>query len=739
MRMVRNEIKKFFANTKKTLTILLLFLLSTTFLCISMMQTEMDLSTYRLTHEQIKEGTIDLKMIQEEIDKYEYYLNPNHIEELSNKYGIDWILEQNEKLESGISYDTIQYQLSTLKQLQKEVSTVLTYDDFKKQIEDQYKDYEQLPSFLKSETAGQRARKTYEAYENLTIAKSLTVQPSLGLESLLKSPIIILSTFLFLLYLLMNCIFVEREEHQLIYAASTINGKRKLYFSKYTALSFLTILFYVLQFVFAFLFSNIYFGHIDLSVPVQSLSFAQGCPYSINVFTFLVLYLVVVIISLCACSALAFVLCAHLKLMPLAIALIVIFISIEFMLFEFVSPLSKYSLLHYLNIWSYLMPLQLLANVEFISLFDLLIQNKVLFIFYLATSMIIFVSFSGFSYEAKMIEKRMNFISSRQVHSLVYFEMIKYWIKEKGILLVVVLGVIYGFCLNNQNNMSTWEDKVFNQFVDEIGATVNKKADKKILLQQQQYDEWNQELSIVQDITEQTYYSTLLSTQPVFEKYKAVYESRKQDNSSLPILKEDQYRFLYCDTNASILQVLFILFFVGYMTPSLHNKDKESKMIDLQKTTLNNQRKIKYFVNVVGVLLLIGLFTLLDLVYINVNYPNLEWAQSINALEMYADFPVSISIGAYFVISFLTKIFLYMFTVLNFTRICEWINKRTESILIFEIIFTLPVLIFYSTRFSAFTLIYELYHPAYWTIAHILFLLIMISTSVYFVFKKRRG
>ena len=85
MRMVRNEIKKFFANTKKTLTILLLFLLSTTFLCISMMQTEMDLSTYRLTHEQIKEGTIDLNMIQEEIDKYEYYLNPNHIEELSNK------------------------------------------------------------------------------------------------------------------------------------------------------------------------------------------------------------------------------------------------------------------------------------------------------------------------------------------------------------------------------------------------------------------------------------------------------------------------------------------------------------------------------------------------------------------------------------------------------------------------------------------------------------------------------
>ena len=160
----------------------------------------------------------------------------------------------------------------------------MTYDDFKKQIEDQYKDYEQLPSFLKSETAGQRARKTYEAYENLTIAKSLTVQPSLGLESLLKSPIIILSTFLFLLYLLMNCIFVEREEHQLIYAASTINGKRKLYFSKYTALSFLTILFYVLQFVFAFLFSNIYFGHIDLSVPVQSLSFAQGCPYSINCF-----------------------------------------------------------------------------------------------------------------------------------------------------------------------------------------------------------------------------------------------------------------------------------------------------------------------------------------------------------------------------------------------------------------------------------------------------------------------
>ena len=59
--------------------------------------------------------------------------------------------------------------------------------------------------------------------------------------------------------------------------------------------------------------------------------------------------------------------------------------------------------------------------------------------------------------------------------------------------------------------------------------------------------------------------------------------------------------------------------------------------------------------------------------------------------------------------------------------------------MIFEIIFTLPVLIFYSTRFSAFTLIYELYHPVYWTIVHILFLLIMISTSVYFVFKKRRG
>lgn len=739
MRMVRNEIKKFFTNTKKSLTIFLIFLLSTTFLCISMMQTEMDLSTYRFTHEQIKEGTTDLNTIQEEIDKYEYYLNPNHFEELGNKYGMDWILEQNEKLESGISYDTIQYQLLTLKQLQKEVSTVLTYDDFKKQIEDQYKDYEQLPSFLKSETAGQRARKTYEAYEDLTISKSLAVQPSLEFESLLKSPIIILSTFLFLLYLLMNCIFVEREEHQLVYAASTINGKKKLYFSKYTALSFLTILFYVLQFVFAFLFSDFYFGHIDLSVPVQSLSFAQGCPYSINVFTFLVLYLVVVIISLCACSAVAFVLCAHLRLMPLAIALIVIFISIEFMLFEFVSPLSKYSLLHYLNIWSYLMPLQLLADVEFISLFDILIQNKVLFIFYLAISMIIFVSFSGFSYEAKKIGKRMNFISSKRVHLLIYFEMIKYWIKEKGILLVVVLGVIYGFCLNNQNNMSTWEDKVFNQFVDEIGATVSKKADKKILLQQQQYDEWNQELSIVQDITEQTYYSTLLSTQPVFEKYKAVYDLRKQTNSRLPILKEDQYRFLYHDTNASILQVLFILFFVGYMTPSLHNKDKESKMINLQRTTLNNQRKIKYFVNVSGVLLLIGLFTLLDLVYININYPNLEWAQSINALEMYASFPVSISIGMYFIISFLIKIFLYVFTVLIFTRVCEWINKRMESILIFEIIFTLPVLIFYSARFSAFTLIYELYHPVYWTIAHILFLLIMISISAYFVFKKRRG
>ena len=68
--------------------------------------------------------------------------------------------------------------------------------------------------------------------------------------------------------------------------------------------------------------------------------------------------------------------------------------------------------------------------------------------------------------------------------------------------------------------MSTWEDKVFNQFVDEIGATVNKKADKKILLQQQQYDEWNQELSIVQDITEQTYYSTLLSAQPVLKNIR---------------------------------------------------------------------------------------------------------------------------------------------------------------------------------------------------------------------------
>ena len=47
----------------------------------------------------------------------------------------------------------------------------------KNRLKDQYKDYEQLPSFLKSETAGQRAEKHMKHMKILTIAKSLTVQP----------------------------------------------------------------------------------------------------------------------------------------------------------------------------------------------------------------------------------------------------------------------------------------------------------------------------------------------------------------------------------------------------------------------------------------------------------------------------------------------------------------------------------------------------------------------------------
>ncbi len=504
------------------------------------------------------------------------------------------------ELDSAFSGHSGQLSWIVLSEIQERAEQIEGYSDYLDGIEKQAAQTSVLSIWGGKDTFTYRnIQKTPPAYRAMKNVK-LRLDTELGIEDALHHPV---TDFLgiFLLFLIVSTVMLkDREQGMMPLLYSMPNGRGALLFSKLLLITFCTVGTALLLYGENLLIGAKMYGLGDLSRPIQCIGSFFECNLSVSVGRFLVLFTTMKIAAFLVFSMMFAAVCAAAKNNLTVYAVSGGFCGISFLLYRFVSPLSNWSLFHYLNPVQLVKVNEIIGTYKNINLFGYPFSLKITAIIaagiFLTASVCIaagcFISRRNQQY--RNVSLRIFKRSKHRVHGQMYYVIYRSLILQKGI--VPVLAVIFAAAVFSSGftRYYTSTDIYYEKFTTEQAGVLTDDTFEFIKKKQVEYYKLEQQIQASDhlDTMQLAEISEKMNDRPAFEQFRTRYNAIRKSDADGGMFYDTGYARLFgLDGNNDDLKMnLCILIFLCLLLSPFASQDRKTDMVKILYATAAGKR-----------------------------------------------------------------------------------------------------------------------------------------------------
>lgn len=662
-------------------------------------------SDYRSMHQVIKEKTHEERMqfFQEKQDEVQLYKSMDNdeldVEYYLTAYGKEWVDHVRGMVEQAL------YSSNVIDRLQKEEENLVGYNQFLENVEKQYKMNSSISIFQKDDAfVKARAFKTRELYSNMKIQMPNTSSGSYGIELLLQNKMVDILLFVFLCYLLYQCVVKEDENQHIQYMSILAKGKSHLYLTKIIAIWVSIGLLAIITYGTLYMNLGMQYGWSNLLSPIQSVVHCLQYPHAVSIAGFMGITLLsklyIYLFFIVLLYALYFIFRRYLMTIITFLAILVMatvlaqITSDTTTVFSFLSPstlLEAHNELikaSYVRVFSYAIPFWMVYIVLGIVM--------------------ILLAVIGYSFLSKKKQqkrkKRESRDTSEKIHALAYYENKKIWVNDAGIIILSFFFIIIGVILYKSENFTYINDLKYNYYVDTMGNQVTQQLEENVLKEEKRFLDLNEQASKEKNQAKLQDIYNELALEPGFRIYKEKFDFIKQSDGDHLLIKEDQLRFIFeNDTMFSYILCSFITIQV-LLCMKCYERDYKFNTITLQqmnKAVGKRIHNIKFLTMTIAAVTTVVCMNAILLLYHQSQYSGMNYAVHFNDIPAYYDSGNYLTIAVVLLLQMVWQVVCVCLLTYIFITLFANIRYNKFVMMMLLLIFALPTL-FVSTIFNKF-------------------------------------
>lgn len=507
------------------------------------------------------------------------------------------------ELDAAFSGGKAQFAWAALSEMQESVERIEGYSDYLENIDKQAAQSSGLSIWGGKDTFSYRnIKKTppaYQAMKNVT----LRLDTERGIEDALHHPV---TDFLgiFLLFLIVSTVMLkDREQGMMPLLYSMPNGRGALLFSKLLLITLCTIGTALLLYGENLLIGAKMYGLGDLSRPVQCIGSFYECNLPVSVGGYLLLFAGMKIAGFLVFSMVFAAVCAAAKNNLTVYAVSGGFCGIGFLLCRFVSPLSNWSLLHFVNPVQLVKVNEIIGTYKNINLFGYPVSLKITApaaaaVFLDAAvciSALFFVHRRNQKYRSLSLLLRKH--RKHRVHGQMYYVIYRSLMLQKGI--VPMLAVIFAAAAFSSGftRYYTSTDIYYEKFTTEQQGAITDDTFEFIKEKQVGYFKIDRQMQALfasenpdtlrlAELSEQT------NDRAAFEQFRARYNAIRKSDADGEMFYDTGYARLFgLDGNRDdMIMNLCILIFLCLLLSPYASQDRKTGMVKILYATAAGKR-----------------------------------------------------------------------------------------------------------------------------------------------------
>lgn len=574
------------------------------------------------------------------------YLKMHGLLEEEQGGAAEWV-EQKKASQSAAGYE----QWKALEQIGREVEAQNGYAAYRESIQNRYEKGREISIFADPDSdRNAYGKRIAQAYEKLDIQAPMELHPYLGVEQLLDFYAGDLLAAVFLIYLTGVVFLQEEKAGKSEFALTMFHGNVRLFLAKaFVVYSSLTV-YMLLIFVLNFMLASAKFGGIACMAAIQGVPGYYAVPYAWTIGQYLLACMGLKLLAAAVLTALAVAIAKRFCSVILTAAGTACILGLGIWFCNSSVGGGLWEAGRIWNVWSLLRGKPVIGTYELIS-FGSLYFEAAWGIVPLAAILFGLMLFAG---GRRQMKRRRRIWakkgSRRKPHSIFYFELKKLWVYQRGMILFAACILLHGMTVRQYRNDLDTEEYYYQQYIDRFGDRVTKQTDHQIREEKAYFQSLEETLAGEENIYRADALQRELERRDGFEKYADRAALLQRDGKEEILLKDIQYEMLFGFTEVSRGMVLFLCISFAFLIPAVFQKEKETRVELLQKTsacggkTLWNAKIMSLLLYFVSLTLVFGMFSF----WKSAAAYDLKMSAPSDCLPAYWDSGISIPIACFF-------------------------------------------------------------------------------------------
>lgn len=670
--------------------------------------------------------------VKSEYEKYEAFaiieqLTTLRIDSQNNQHMIETILNEHPDIERKYSQD---YQENHRSYYTDHLESDV---EFLSQIVDEFEVLHQYPQYIENiqnqaQTISSISifQSTVDDFEQKNILQSakdyqersatyLTYTSEKGIHEALSFPLTSVFIMISMMVLVSTMMIEEKEKKLFSIIKLTLKGQYPTMLAKgivmITIVGIITFLMVSEQ----LFYSAVTYGLGDLTRSLQSLASFSHCPFSFNVYQFMIVFIFVKWLAACLIGFMMMLMAIVIKNKVFTFLSIIVLIVVEYIFYLFVPPLSSFYLFKYVNIISVLQTdtfFQIYRNVNICG--EPVSLHALTFICMFSMFMIMFVvTCITYHYQRNMtlqsFELKISKFSLPSSLSLRGQELYKAFHFQKVMMLCILCIGIQFYQYHDMSLYINTETKIKQQYMKELEGPLTHKKEQWLNLQKEHYDELNQQLNHISQKELDgsiTHLQAIHMSEPIEQQlvgeevFQEIYEQYQdiQKNPQKQFVFEEAYQQFFIETSWTMMPtlLLFILLILGLS--SLINYEYQNQMYRVTQATVKGNKvliRTKCEIAVFISFLFFLIITIPPLILLAQTYGFSSLSASIVSIESLTLLPSWMSIGMGCFMSFLLRFLAVLCLTFGIQALAVKTRNQLLTLFISLFIFLVPLLLAY--------------------------------------------
>jgi len=517
----------------------------------------------------------------------------------------------SQKSESNIEL----MELSILKHISSELKYVNSYSAYMDEIQNRKEKLLVTSIFSNEESyVYKNIIKTANDFSNLRDLE-IYYSPSDFIESFVRFRIDDIAIAIMVLLLAVFIFSSERDNGYIILQHATINGKRRLRFTKLIAYYISIIVIVVIVNLVMLILAYNYYNIGDMSVAIQSFIQFKECILHINLWQYIVLHISMQILVMCFFGSIAIFVLTRVSKSFTGLTIVIGILAIEYLLY-FLIPNSEdsYVILKYVNIAYFFDIGKLLASYQNVNLFKNPVNVVVLSI-YLEVISVLLLSVCVIILPIKHLSQSKNLLSKKIEHvNIVYsklqlytsifaYELKKMLVINFGLFGLIIYSIILFAQMNQNPQVYDSQMEYYNAYMEKWEGIIT--DDKRKQIDDEKLRFVTLEMEYLKDVEEhntgiisdetfsnkQMVYKFAISNQEAFDliltQLNEMDTIRQSKGIDVQLVNQYHYKLLLQLDNQKvfIINAIVLLFILIFLVTPLYAYDSKNNITNLIRST----------------------------------------------------------------------------------------------------------------------------------------------------------